>query len=35
MVKYYTTEKKKKSVSLHEGRRDSELLVRQTYEHKY
>lgn len=32
MMKYYTAEKKKKSVSLYEGRKDSEMLIRHAYE---
>lgn len=31
MMKYYTAEKKKKSVSLYEGRKDSEMLIRHAY----
>lgn len=32
MMKYSTAEKKKKSVSLYEGRKDSEMLIRHAYE---
>lgn len=31
IMKYYTTDKKKKSVSLYEGRKDSEMQIRQAY----
>ena len=31
MVKYYTADKKKKSVSLYEAKRDSEMLAKYMY----
>jgi hypothetical protein len=30
-MKYYTTDKKKKSVSLYEGNKNSEMQIRQAY----
>lgn len=34
VVKYYTTDKKKKSVSLYEAKKDSEMLVKYMYENR-
>lgn len=34
VVKYYTTDKKKKSVSLYEAKRDSEMLAKYMYENR-
>lgn len=34
VVKYYTSDKKKKSVSLYEAKRDSEVLAKYMYENR-
>lgn len=34
VVKYYTSDKKKKSVSLYEAKRDSEMLAKYMYENR-
>lgn len=34
VIKYYTSDKKKKSVSLYEAKRDSEMLAKYMYEHR-